>query len=97
MATDSASCEPDLSRTPGNTEGATAEAAVTEFSGRREPCRRGLGVVPGSPLDTPLGVPRPFLGCLVFLWGGTLTPRGLPSLGFPFLLRDIPSLLCLFP
>lgn len=67
MATDSASCEPDLSRTPGDTEGATAEAAVTEFPGRGEPRRRGLGVVPGSPLDTPLGVPGPFLGCLVFL------------------------------
>ena len=31
MATDSASCEPDLSRTPGDTEGATAEAAKKEF------------------------------------------------------------------
>ncbi|XP_076769783.1 cortactin-binding protein 2 isoform X2 [Arvicanthis niloticus] len=31
MATDSASCEPDLSRAPGDTEGATAEAAKKEF------------------------------------------------------------------
>ncbi|GAB1290581.1 Cortactin-binding protein 2 [Apodemus speciosus] len=31
MATDSASCEPDLSRAPGDTEGATAEAARKEF------------------------------------------------------------------
>lgn len=67
MATDSASCEPDLSRAPGDAEGATAEAAVTEFPGHRDRCRRGLGLVPGSPLDTPLWVPGPFLGCLVFL------------------------------
>ncbi|XP_038963090.1 cortactin-binding protein 2 isoform X5 [Rattus norvegicus] len=31
MATDSASCEPDLSRAPGDAEGATAEAAKKEF------------------------------------------------------------------
>lgn len=43
MATDSASCEPDLSRAPGDTEGATAEAAVIEFPGGRERCRCGLG------------------------------------------------------
>lgn len=97
MATDSASCEPDLSRAPGDTEGATAEAAVTEFPGRGERCRCGLGVVPGSPLDTPLELPGPFLGCLVFIWGAPLLPHGPPSQGFPFLLRDIPFLLCLFP
>lgn len=83
MATDSASCEPDLSRAPGDTEGATAEAAVTEFPRRWEPCRRGLGVVPWSPLDTPLGVPGPFLGCLVFLWGAPYFPVVFLPKGFP--------------
>lgn len=61
MATDGASCEPDLSRAPEDAAGAAAEAAVTEFLGRAGgECRRGLGAAPGSqpdPAPHPRGVP----------------------------------------
>lgn len=74
MATDGASCEPDLSRTLDDPAGATAEAAVTEFPGLPERCRRGLGVVPRSPLDTPRGMPRPSLECPLTSSGFLLLP-----------------------
>ncbi|KAL6034543.1 hypothetical protein STEG23_034981, partial [Scotinomys teguina] len=69
MATDGASCEPDLSRAPDDPAGATAEASVTEFPGLRERCRRRLGVVPWSALDTPRGMPSPSLECPLLPWG----------------------------
>lgn len=85
MATDGASCEPDLSRAPDDPAGATAEAAVTEFPGLRERCRCGLGVVPRSPPDTPRGMPGASLEC------------PLTSSGFHFLLRGTPSQGCPLP
>lgn len=90
MATDGASCEPDLSRAPDDSEGATAEAAVTEFPGRQERCRCGMGVVPGSLLDTPNGVPvlpgMPYSSP----WCSLLPRVPFPSPGYPFP-RTFPS------
>lgn len=90
MATDGASCEPDLSRGPDDPAGATAEAAVTEFPGLQERCRRGLGVVPRSPPDTPRGMPGASLECPLTSSGFRFLPRGVPSQRFPLPSRGYP-------